>query len=165
MKIINALPLILLLLLFSCDKKKKPSKSQVINNLEHIEHMNLSEMDVYFDSVGYSWIKDDELKDSVIKYHNEVDSSEFYFMKLSNDTLENAAFKTDSLDVFLEALKSLKALGYREIRTTTDTNSIVSTFRKNNLKLASAKIKDKGTKLFYLFILEKAVESPIKDKK
>lgn len=29
--------------------------------------MNLSEIDVYFDSIGYSWIKIDELKDRVIK--------------------------------------------------------------------------------------------------
>lgn len=137
----------------------------MINHLEHIEDMNLSEMDIYFDSIGYSWIKDDELKDSVVKYHNYVDSSEFYFMKLSNDTLENTAFKTDSLDIFLGALKSLKELGYIEISTTTDANSIVSTFRKNNLKLASAKIKYEGTKLFYLFILSKEPESPIKDKK
>ena len=102
--------------------------------------MDLSEADNYFDSIGYLWMKDDELKDSVIKYYNKIDSSEFYLMKLSKGTLENTVFKTDSLEVFLDALKTLKGLGYKETGTTTTNNSVVSAFKKSNLKLASAKI-------------------------
>lgn len=138
----------------SCNTSNIEAKPDIIKNLLTLKsHTSINKIDLFFDSIGYKWIQDEHLKDSLLVYINKDSSSSNYYRFRSD--FGTVSFATHDFDTYASALKASDLRGFKSFSNRIDSNSTNTTLIKDSLYITFIKEKLDEKPIFTIILFDK----------
>lgn len=138
------LSILLFATIYSC-KSVNSQPNDILSKLVRMQSLkSITNLDIYLDSLGFKMDIPSSTDTTMLYYPKKKGRDDIYIV---NKWLSKVGIITTDYDYYIEALKSAKSGGYKELSSVKEGNTITTVLTKDSVKLTLLKeiIDDKSS--------------------